>query len=83
MPDFSNYQIIWSGHALDRIERRRKPPNEVEREIRTSQLQEDRGRGRWEIVGCVGGYWSRIFVQVVGPRHLVVVTVYDEGKRCN
>ena len=77
------HQIIWGGgHGLDRAELRNKPPDEVERTIRTSPYRTDKGKGRWEILGCIGGFMSLVAVQEIGPEQLVVVTVFGEANRC-
>jgi hypothetical protein len=77
------HQIIWGGgHGLDRADLRNKPPEQVEEVIRTSMFQTDKGKGRWEILGCIGGFMSLVAVQVIGPETLIVVTVFGEGNRC-
>jgi hypothetical protein len=77
------HQIIWGGgHGLDRAELRNKPPEQVEDVIRNSPFQTDKGKGRWEILGCVGGFMSLVAVQTIGSEQLIVVTVFGEGNRC-
>lgn len=84
MPDFSQYQIIWcGGHGLERSEERRKIPPDVEKVIRSvKDGSPGRKNGRWELLGCIEGEWTRVIVQVIGEDQLCVVTMYGEGKRC-
>jgi hypothetical protein len=83
LPDFSKHQIIWGGgHGLDRSAERDKPPDEVEAVIHTSTYQTDKGNNRWEILGCIGGFMSRVFVQDIGKGQLIVVSVYGEDQKC-